>query len=226
MTENSFFISFDNEGILGSEYNVYNDLIKNCISININSMQETLDIHYSVFQIIFEHYVFMEYIKKELIIILDSVKLDLKNKIMKNYPQDYYLNSKLKIENCGYIKKCYVNGYIDYCNLHKYEHDIDDHEFVYKTPTSAMQEYNELIKYFIYQELVTKICLKIKFFVEEVIKSQYIKVEIVPTPNICSWFKEHSLCFKTREKDKNNKIKCFIDHKNKELFNNYLKNIP
>ena len=218
MQENNFLIYFDIEGLLGTEYSTYSDILKKCIHINSVSIQETMDINPLVLQQIFEHYSFLEYRKNELIKLIDAVKIELKNKCMKQYPQEYYLNSKLKIENCGHVKNCYVNGYIEYCNVHKYEHQDYDHQFIYKTPNKAMLEYNVQIKYTVYQQLVTNICLKIKNYIEKVIQSQYIIVEVTPSNKVTQWLKEHPLAFKTRAKNEKNKICCYMQQEEKSSF--------
>ena len=216
--EENFLIYFDKEGQLGSEYSAYSDLLKKCIHINAVSMQTTFDISPSVFKQIFEHYSFVEYSKTILSKTIEAVKVELKNRLMKEYPQEYYLNSKLKIENCGHINNCYVNGYVKYCNVHKYEHQELDHEFVYKSPYDAMREYNVQVKYTIYQELITSIANKIKAYIQEIIQSQYTKTEVEPMPILTNWFKEHPLAFKTRAKNKENKIICYITLQDKDSF--------
>ena len=223
MQENNFLIYFDKEGILGLEYNIYNDLLKKCIDINVVSMQQSLDINHEVIQQIFEHYSFIEYSKNELSKVIEAAKIELKNKSMKNYPEEYYLNSKLKIENCGYVKKCYVNGYVEYCNVHKYEHQEIDHDFLYKTPQDAMQEFNVNIKYNIYQELVTNICIKIKHFIHDILQTCYVKFEVEPSKELTKWLKDHPFSFKTRTKNEKNKIYCYIEPKEKEYFSELVK---
>lgn len=218
MQENNFLIYFDKERILGSEYSIYGDIIKYCITINVMSMQKKLDISHHVFQAIFEHYSFVEYTKKELIIILNAVKGELQSRCMKEYPQEYYLNSKLKIENCGHLNKCYVNGYIEYCNVHKYDHDSMDHDFVHKTPENAMQEYNSMIRYMLYKDIISTLSIKIKNFIQDVIYSQYCIFEVEPSTDITNWLKNHKYCFKARTKNENKKITCYISNKHNEYF--------
>lgn len=222
MKEN-FLIYFDKEGLLGSEHSNYSDLLKQCIHINVVSMQGTFDINHAILKQVFEHQDFIEYTKKELIKLTDALKIELKNKIMKEYPQEYYLNSKLKIENCGYIKKCYVNGYIEYCNVHKYEHQTCDHDFIHKTPLDAMKEYNTQIKYVMYQELVTSLSKKIKQYVEALLKTHYSVFDACYSDDLKNWVVEHPTAFKTRAKNKENKISFYVTNYDSPSFSDLVK---
>ena len=224
--EEDFLVYFDKEHMLGSEYSSYSDLLKQCITINAVSMQATLDINPSIIKQIFEHYSFVEYCKTMLEKLINSFKVELKNKTMKEYPQEYYLNSKLKIEDCGYVKKCYVNGYIKYCNVHKYEHQDEDHSFIYKTPTDAMKEYNNLVKYVLYQDFVTLLCTKIKHYVEDVINSTYLVYETIPTKEVINWLKSHPNAFKTRSTKNENKITVYLMHNERGSFNKCITTHP
>jgi len=224
--EEDFLVYFDKEHMLGSEYSSYSDLLKQCITINAVSMQATLDINPSIIKQIFEHYSFVEYCKTMLEKLINSFKVELKNKTMKEYPQEYYLNSKLKIEDCGYVKKCYVNGYIKYCNVHKYEHQDEDHSFIYKTPTDAMKEYNNLVKYVLYQDFVTLLCTKIKYYVEDVINSTYLIYETTPTKEVINWLKSHPNAFKTRATKNENKITVYLMHNERGSFNKCITTHP
>lgn len=221
--EEDFLVYFDKEHLLGSDYSSYSDLLKQCIIINAVSMQSALDINPSVIKEIFEHYSFVEYCKSMLEKMINTFKVEIKNKSMQEYPQEYYLNSKLKIENCGYVKKCYVNGYIEYCNVHKYEHQEEDHSFTYKTPTDAMKEYNNNIKYSLYQDFVTVLCTKIKHYVEDVIKTTYLIYETTPSKEVLNWLKNHPYAFKVRTKNEN-KITVYLLHNERASFNKCLEN--
>lgn len=223
--EEDFLVYFDKEYLLGSEYSSYSDLLKQCITINAISMQTSLDINPNVIKEIFEHYSFVEYCKTILEKMINSFKVELKNKTMKEYPQEYYLNSKLKIENCGYVKKCYVNGYIEYCNIHKYEHQDQDHSFIYKTPTDAMKEYNNHIKYLLYQDFVTLLCTKIKHYVEDVINTTYLMYEITASKEVINWLKSHPNAFKSRTKNEN-KITVYLMHNERVSFNKCIETHP
>lgn len=225
--EEDFLVYFDKEYLLGSEYSSYSDLLKQCITINAISMQTSLDINPNVIKEIFEHYSFVEYCKTILEKMINSFKVELKNKTMKEYPQEYYLNSKLKIENCGYVKKCYVNGYIEYCNVHKYEHqdEDEDHSFIYKTPTDAMKEYNNQVKYSLYQDFVTILCTKIKHYVEDVINTTYLIYETTPSKEVITWLKSHPNAFKSRTKNEN-KITVYLMHNERVSFNKCIETHP
>lgn len=223
--EENFLIYFDKECLLGSEYSAYSELLKKCISINVISMQTELDINPSIIKEIFEHYSFLEYCKIVLAKTINTFKVELKNKSMKEYPHEYYLNSKLKTENCGYVNKCYVNGYIEYCNVHKYEHQDEDHTFIYKTPTDAMKEYNNNVKYSLYQEIVNVLCTKIRHYVEDVINSTYDVYELEPSKEVVNWLKSHPNSFKTRTKNKN-KIRVYLMHSERGSFNKCITTHP
>ncbi len=225
--EEDFLVYFDKEYLLGSEYSSYSDLLKQCITINAISMQTSLDINPNVIKEIFEHYSFVEYCKTILEKMINTFKVELKNKTMKEYPQEYYLNSKLKIENCGYVKKCYVNGYIEYCNVHKYEHQDqdEDHSFIYKTPTDAMKEYNNQVKYSLYQDFVTFLCTKIKHYVEDVINTTYLIYETTPSKEVITWLKSHPNAFKSRTKNEN-KITVYLMHNERVSFNKCIETHP
>lgn len=80
-------------------------------------------------------------------------------------------------EKCGYLIKSYKNGYIQYCNLHKYLHpysnmicaknELDiDHEFVTKTDAQIIKEHYNYSIYIIYQNYVNKLnnFLKMRFY--------------------------------------------------------------
>lgn len=218
--EEDFLVYFDKECLLGSEYSAYGDILKQCISINAVSIQSSLDINPSIIKEIFEHYSFLEYCKTILEKLINTFKVDIKNKTMKEYPQEYYLNSKLKTENCGYVKKCYVNGYIEYCNVHKYEHhdQDEDHSFIYKTPTDAMKEYNNLVKYSLYQDFVNALCLKIKHYVEDVINTTYEVHNVELTNEVIRWLKSHPNAFKTRTKHQS-KVQVYLLHSERASFN-------
>ena len=223
--EEDFLVYFDKEWLLGSDYSSYGDLLKECVTINAISMQSALDINPNVIKEIFEHYSFVEYCKTMLEKMINTFKVELKIKSMQEYPQEYYLNSKLKTENCGYVKKCYVNGYIAYCNVHKYEHqdEDEDHSFIYKTPTDAMKEYNNNIKYFLYQEFVTLLCTKIKHYVEDVIKTSYLIYETTSSKEVINWLKSHPKAFKVRTKNEN-KITVYLLHNERASFNKCIEN--
>lgn len=204
---------------LDHEYNTYNSIMFECMKINFLSFQEELDVSEEFIIQLANNSDFMEYSKA---IIIKEVN-NLSNKFLKNkiseLDNEYYLNNKLKTENCGYIKNCYVNGYIEYCNVHKYEHDKLDHEFIFKEYHDAITEYNSHVKFMLYKEMIITLSTHMKKFIENYINTHYIKIETVQTKKEKDFLKSNVLSFSKRKCVNNKKCffikKCDIENFNK-----------
>ena len=68
----------------------------------------------------------------------------LKYKMISDYKNDNNIYSSNEL--CGKVNKIYNNGYYEYCNIHKYDHNIDDHKFIEKTTTQLKTENIQLNK--------------------------------------------------------------------------------
>ena len=193
---------------LDHDYNTYNSIMFECMEINFMSLQEELDVSEEFIIQLANNSEFMEYSKA---IIIKEVN-NLNNKFLKNkiseLDNEYYLNNKLKTENCGYIKNCYVNGYIEYCNVHKYEHDKINHEFIFKEYYDAIKEYNSHVKFMLYKEMIITLSTCMKRFIENYINTNYTKIEKVQSKKEKDFLKSNTLSVSKR-KCRNNK-KCFF----------------
>ena len=203
---------------LNHEYNTYNDILFECMKINFLSLQEEMDVSEEFIIKLANNDEFIESSKE---IIIKEVN-NLNNKFLKNkiseLDNEYYLNNKLKTENCGYIKNCYVNGYIEYCNVHKYEHDNLNHEFIFKEYQDAISEYNSHVKFILYKEMIVTLSMHMKSFIESYINKHYVKIERVQTKKEKNFLKSNSLSFSKRKCLNNNKI-FFIKKCDTENFN-------
>ena len=97
-------------------------------------------------------------------------------------------------EKCGNLIKNYNNGYIEYCNLHKYLHPHPEikffkpkqeaevnHEFVTKNEVQVSNEYYKRSIYAIYQNYINKLHNLFKsqfyFFINQVCEIKSIKID-------------------------------------------------
>lgn len=203
---------------LNDEYNTYNDILFECMKINFLSLQEELDVSEQFIIQIANNDEFIECSKEIIIKELNN----LNNKFLKNkiseLDNEYYLNNKLKTENCGYIKNCYVNGYIEYCNVHKYEHDNLNHEFIFKEYHDAIKEYNSSVKFMLYKEMIVTLSTYMKSFIESYINKHYTRIEKVQTKKEKDFLKSNILSFSKR-KCINGKKCFFIKNYDVENFN-------
>ena len=102
-------------------------------------------------------------------------------------------NSCEQYEKCGHLIKTHHNGYIQYCNLHKYLHphfdmvnstgilsDVD-HVFVTKTEDQLTKEYYYSVIHTIYQNFINKLhhLLKLLFahYIKQSCDIQSIKID-------------------------------------------------
>lgn len=180
---------------LNIEYSPYNSVLFKCIENNIVSFQETYDVSEELFKNLINDD-FLNAIKTYMISCLKESKSELEKKEIKSVSDDYYLNNKLKTENCGYIKECFMNGFIQYCNVHKYEHTDQQHSFVHKSYKDAINEYNTNIKFTLYCNFVMKLNYYIKKYIQDLIKNYYKKYEV--ENDYKEWLLKNNLCFKKR----------------------------
>ena len=119
-----------------------------------------------------------------------------------NYVSALETNTKINIdgneyEKCGHLNKTHKNGYIEYCNLHKYLHPHPqmpvtrkfgpevDHDFVVKDDNQIIKERYNYSIYLIYQSYLNKLyCLIRQLFNYEINRSCEISTMIVNSENI------------------------------------------
>ncbi len=198
---------------LNMDYSPYNKIVFDCIENNIMSFQETYDVSEELFKKIINDE-FLIHVKSCMVQYLKDSKIELQNKEIKSVTSDYYLNNKLKTENCGYVKECFMNGFIQYCNVHKYEHSNETHTFLYKSYKDAINEYNTNIKFNLYCNFVIKLNYCIKNYIQSVIKNFYTKYE--NENDYKPWLLENNLCFKKKNQSKNI---YYIENSKLEQFN-------
>lgn len=129
-------------------------------------------------------------------------------------------NNKVNIsdgeyEKCGYLKKTHKNGYIEYCNLHKYLHphpempptnkkwdSVVTHEFITKDNNQIIKERYNYSIYVIYQNYLNKLysLLKSLFYyqIQTECTTQSIKIEEMSLSELLNNMKTNSNIFKSK----------------------------
>jgi hypothetical protein len=120
-------------------------------------------------------------------------------------------------ENCGFQLKKHPNGYIEYCNKHKYLHSDESHEFTRKTHKQIIDErqLNDKIK--LYQNYLDKLLEllynKMLSYINENYKTIRFNVDEIHMGVLDSFDKDE--CFKTRivesKVDTNFVFNSFVD---------------
>lgn len=105
-----------------------------------------------------------------------------------NHLSDHKYNTgEHDYERCGYMVKAHKNGYVQYCNFHKYLHPqkdfkcerdktemnkdlYKDHEFISKTDTQIIRECFQYGIYVTYQNYINKMYGLIKIIFDHYIK--------------------------------------------------------
>ena len=132
-------------------------------------------------------------------------------------------NSQIEInsgeyEKCGYLIKAHKNGYVEYCNVHKYLHphpdlictkqNLDylnhsiDHQFVTKTETQITKERYYLAIHIIYQNFINKLhyLLKLLFYhqIKQLCVIQSIKIDDQTETQLLDQMKVNINLFKSK----------------------------
>ena len=111
-------------------------------------------------------------------------------------------------EKCGHLVKINTNGYIEYCNLHKYLHTGEDdlghlawgHEFVVKEKPQVVKEKYQVSVRKIFQNYLNKVLFLIKKLFYHYIDQKYNskKYKITDINDVMQIMKNDSLAFKSR----------------------------
>lgn len=208
---------------LNLEHSSYNELFILCMQYTIKSMQCSIDISHEVICTLFESSEFTDYVIKYLIYLSKELKQELDEKCI-DVNQNIYLNNPLKKEYCGHINRCHVNGYIEYCNVHKYTHHESslDHDFLYKTHNDAVNEYNIEVKYELYKETFMKLMKAIMKYVNNKVKLEYTKKVLKMNRTILMWLKNNPISFKLRNLTDENDAVLYIKNEQLNSFNTVL----
>lgn len=88
-------------------------------------------------------------------------------------------NPQPSFDTCGEIKKINKNGFVEYCNIHKYLHDVvESHKFVKKSSEQELTEYYYRYILNIFQNYMNTIYLIIERLFLELIHSKYRSIMI------------------------------------------------
>lgn len=123
-------------------------------------------------------------------------------------PDNFLYNEK---EKCGYILDEYNNGYIKYCNTHKYLHNkIGDHVYKQKENNEIIDEKFFITMYNLYVEYTRNVAGKlVDIFIETIQhKTKYVDYDDIDMLN--NWLLKNDKCFKEK-RIINDKIKVYYD---------------
>jgi len=140
------------------------------------------------------------------------------NNFKENYLSTLETNGTLPIndseyEKCGHLNKTHKNGYIEYCNLHKYLHPHPqmpvtrkfgpevDHEFVIKDENQIVREKYNYSIYVIYQNYLNKLYNLVKvlfnYQINQLCDMRTIKVD-EKIPDLLEQMKQNKNLFKSK----------------------------
>ena len=109
-----------------------------------------------------------------------------------NFANNKHTINDVEYEKCGNLINTYKNGYVEYCNLHKYLHPHPEiklfknkseigHEFIIKNDNQIVTEHYKYSIYVIYQNYVNKLhnLLKLLFysFINQSCEIKSIKID-------------------------------------------------
>lgn len=144
---------------------------------------------------------------------------------------DGYVDKYLRWERdyCGFVENRHSNGYIEYCNKHRYQHEDIDHNFTIKNNTQIKDEQTFRLQYQFFKDFIYQVALQLSTAIMDQIKTSYqvIKCDPGKISKIDRWLKKNKHDFKEVKKcvdedDDKVKINVWIEHNHVNDFQNML----